>query len=317
MSITRFDKVKVLIAEPNQELRKGIKDMLESFGFRDIIDTGNLGFVEKAIAAEDIDLLIGDTNLPEGDLSEVIYDIRHGGLGPNPFIVTFTLTAEPSSDNVNKMIKSGTDVVLVKPLDHYFFADRLQTLIQARKRFAVTANYIGPDRRGKSRENEDRDRLIPVPNPVQDKLSGYVDQVRRDRAIHDAMKAINELRVVRYGSQINSLLDKIVPQDLTLESGGTIRLDDEAQENLFTLGSIAHDFGLRLKDTRFITLTEMSLTLRNMTNALIASPDRIDPEDLYIISKLGRVIEEKFERDRIDNAAEKEKVKKPGKESDG
>ncbi|MDH5748517.1 MAG: hypothetical protein OEY85_04315, partial [Rhodospirillales bacterium] len=235
-------------------------------------------------------------NLPEGDLSEVIYDIRHGGLGSNPFIVTITLTAEPCDENVSNMMKSGTDSVLVKPLNQFFFADRLQTMIQARKRFAVSANYIGPDRRGKSRGSEDWNQLIAVPNPVQDKVSGQVDQVRKARAIKATMKAINEQRVARYGTQINILLDKIVSESPPLESSGTIRFNDVALENLFMLGTIAHDFVRRLKGTRFITLSEMSLTLRNMTNALMASPDRIDPEDLYIISKLGRVIQDKFAR---------------------
>ncbi|MDH5750266.1 MAG: response regulator [Rhodospirillales bacterium] len=308
MNSMRYDSIKVLVAEPSADLRRQIKSTLHNFGIKNVIDTGNLGVVVDTINEGSIDLLIGDTKMPEGDLSEVVYNIRHGDVGDNPFLVTIILVSDPSKEILKKVIDSGTDVILVKPFALGDISDRIDALAKYRKRFVVTAKYVGPDRRGKTRVEGEEIQLITVPNPLQDKSLGHSDRLKIKRDVESATKLINEQKIERYAVQINWLIDRITPDFVPLDPAETINLDPDVVKYLKGLSVVAEDFRRRLKKTRFLHLSEMGVTLRNMSNSMLASAGKVTVEDLVIMSKLGMTIQNTFDRWKLLEDADKAKA---------
>ena len=89
-----YEEIKVVLAEPRSSLRKEYLGVLKDLGCKNIIETGNIKDVHTALEEGGVDLLIGDTTLPEGDLSEVIHHIRHGQCGDNPFVIAMILVSK-------------------------------------------------------------------------------------------------------------------------------------------------------------------------------------------------------------------------------
>jgi DNA-binding response OmpR family regulator len=299
MQNTQYNNIKVLVAEPTAKLRREITETLLKFGFRDIVDTGNLGVVVKAIEEGEVDLLIGDTKMPEGDLSEMVYDVRHGDMGENPFLITIILVSDATKEILQKVIDSGTDAVLIKPFSQEDLLERINTLARRRKRFVVTADYVGPDRRGKNRKVDDEIMLISVPNPLRDKSLRDNDQLRDKKSVELAVKSVNEQKIERYAVQINWLIEKITPDFVPLGDGVTIGLDQEGLNFLMKLSAVSHDFNVRLKSTHHLNLSEMAMTMKNMSNAMITNTDAIPTEDLIMMSKLGKIIETTVSRGKL------------------
>ncbi len=316
MSSLRFEEVQVLLAEPATDLRGRLRDALLKEGFRNVIDTGNLSVVVGALRNDAIDLVIGDTRMPEGDLSEVIYDLRHGGIGDNPFTVVIALVSNPTPERIKRVVNSGADDVLIKPFTPKDLTKRVLLLTESRKRFVVTTDYIGPDRRTKPRSGGMVVPLIQVPNPLNMRVFGQFNREGVARSIETTSKVINEQKIDRHAYQIKWLTDRIAPKELVDTDEGTVILPGEVREHIEKLLHVAEDMSRRIRKTRFAHLTEMCLTLRDMVKKLHADPTQIDAFDLVCLKKLAVVVENSFqrERDEAEGAGDRKETMPVGRE---
>lgn len=302
--ISRFENIRVVLVEPSKKLREEIKASLVRLGFRDIVDSGNLSMVEEAITQETADLLIVDTSLPEGDVNDLIYKMRHGKLGRNPFLVVVTLVANPMAGVVNAAIDSGADDIAIKPFSMDYLCDRILSLTHTRKRFVVTTDYIGPDRRDKRRvEGKEIPQNI-VPNPLRMRVTGQVNEAKLRRAIDTAAETINEQKVERHGYQIQFLLKRILP---ALKNN---QKTEQTTADINRLVEIAEDMSSRSKGSIYSFVGEKCMTLLDMVTNMQADSSNIDPFDMNLLSKLGDLIKEAVDPER------NEKKKKAGKKEE-
>jgi len=172
MSGTSYDNIRMIIGDTNSAVRQGIKTALFAHGFRNIRDASRLPTLHTAVEQNEVDLVVCDCALPEGDVSAMIYDVRHNRIGDNPFIVLIALAASPTPDVIARIIDSGADDLIAKPISPAILIDRVTRLTRARKRFVVTSDYIGPNRRDTLRPDDEAIPLIEVPNPLSAKTSG-------------------------------------------------------------------------------------------------------------------------------------------------
>lgn len=290
MIISQFDNIRVVLAEPNADLRRTLKECLQDHGFRSVLDTGNLSQVAKAVEEGNVDLLIADTSLPEGDFNEYVSELRHGKHGENPFLVAITLVDEPSRAAVQAAIDSGTDHVLAKPFDPKALINHVLELTNQRKRFVVTTDYIGPDRRSRPRAGAMEIPQIDVPNALRQRMTGQMSDNTLRRAIETAKARINEQKVVRHAYQIGWLLDRLLP-DLRAKDKG-----DEYQEHMDRLAFVAKDISRRIATTRFAHVAELCMTLANMVEGGLARG--FDEQDIFLMGKMANLIEGAFDPGR-------------------
>lgn len=295
MAISQFDNIRVVLAEPKADLRKTLKNCLQDHGFRSVLDTGNLSQVANAVREGNVDLLIADTSLPEGDFNEYVTELRHGKHGENPFLVVITLVSNPSRESVQAAINSGTDHVLAKPFQPEAMINHVLELTHGRKRFVVTTDYIGPDRRSGPRPGGMEIPVVDVPNALRQRMTGQVSDAILRRAINAAKANINEQKVVRHAYQIGWLLDRLLPELNAPEKS------DAFKAHIVRLGKVADDISVRIKSTRYAHIAEMCMTLSSMV--VEGAAKGFDGNDIQLLSKIAVLIEAAFDPERLEQGA--------------
>ena len=298
MRVEFIKGLRVLIAEPDVSLRTSFLAEVKALGCTDIIDTGNLGGVYRALEEGAVDVLIGDVTLPEGELSEVVHDIRHGVIGANPFIIAIALVSKFDVEKIASVIDSGVDDVQILPLEKDDLQNRIKMLSTGRKRFVVTSDYIGPDRRPKGMElvGSIEVPLIKVPNPLQIRISGRMGNVTAQRAFESAMNTINEQKIERHAYAVDWLM-----QNIAKMQNGEMPMDALDMKDQFDrLHKISENIVSRLDGTSYSHAADLCMTLENMSVALKRSPQLAGEEELYLLGRLTEVIKRKCNGDYID-----------------
>ncbi|OEJ65089.1 response regulator transcription factor [Magnetovibrio blakemorei] len=291
-----FSKVRIVLAEPNSDLRAELKDRLHEWGAKNVVTTGNMARIVSTVNAGEVDLIIADTSLPEGDFNDFVKDLRFGRHGKNPFLVVVTMVNNPSREAVHRAINSGTDHVLAKPFAAQALIDRIDELTQSRKRFAVTADYIGPDRRNTHRDGAMVINLVDVPNPLHLQGGGESNTAQIKRAIEVAKHKINEEKVHRNAYQSVWLLDSVMPEIVAIRDGLCL----DVPVNLQRLQVVAQDTCQRIKGTRFAHVAGICLTLNDLADQAIK--EGLSDDDFKLMGRMAEIIENVFDPDRCTTA---------------
>lgn len=169
------------------------------------------------------------------------------------------------------------------------FAVRMpDLLIEARKPFVVTTDYVGPDRR-KTSDREDTIPRVEVPNPLRAKAIGTKDIALDQKAMADAIANINLRKLERYAVQIGVLTELIVP---AYESGA---FDQSVKDHVDQLMYVAEDTSRRLVGTKYIHIFELCDSLLSVVDSIAASGDAAQPKDLKLLPNLAKAIEKTFD----------------------
>lgn len=171
-----FARVKVVVCEANEPLRRNIRDVLRQLGFGEVSLHGHPVDCLPLLERGPVDLLICDDQADTDAGTQLVQGIRHQAIDNNPFVVSVsTMHRQPGIEGkraVGRVVNSGTDILLVKPFTQAAFADRIHTIAGKRKPFVATANYIGPTRRDTPRNQREKMMEFPVPNPVKEMAGG-------------------------------------------------------------------------------------------------------------------------------------------------
>lgn len=284
-----YEGIKIILAEPKSSLRKIYLEVLKGLGCRDIIETGNIKDVHTALEEGGVDLLVGDTTLPEGDMSEVVNQVRHGQIGDNPFIIAMVLVSESDKDLIKRVIDSGADDILMKPLSAAQLRARLLTFSSGRRPFVVTSDYIGPDRPTMENKGGIQIPQIKAPNPLLVRISGGRGSGVMKRAVGRAMKVVNEQNVERHADCIHWLMERLIAQQNGEVSANELNMPEQVQR----LNDVAKDLTCRLNGTNYQHAIEMCMTLEKMTYFMTQTPDLTGQEEIFLLGKLTNVIKRK------------------------
>lgn len=290
----RFQDVRVVFVEPNSEMRLGLKAALRDHGFNNIMATGNIDHLEEAIRNNEADLIIGDVHFQGRSICEMVKSLRHSQMGDNPFSVTMALTSNPVSSNIAQCINAGFDDILLKPLTVNQMMDRIINMIESRKPFVVTHDYIGPDRRNLDRPCRPNAVEIPqliVPNPLRARAKDGMTTAELHRQIVEAKKEINEQRIERYEAQIDWLVARVVPCFLY------DRVDDDCLMMLMRLEVIAQDLSRRLEGSNWQHISNLCDGLRDVIERINMDPEHPSSKDIDLLPNLATAIRAAFKAD--------------------
>lgn len=292
MDIRRIGDVELLVVDPDQNVRDSLRHVLHDNGFRQLRSGSSWNDIRATLVEGTPDLLISDSMLPDGDLCELIYRLRHHTIGSNPFLPIIALTWEPTPDLVKRVINSGADTLLTKPISASQLVSRIQALIDSRKPFIVTSDYIGPDRR----KNDDRPSDIPhfdVPNVLREKVKGLEATNNVQARIDEAFDTINLEKLDRYAVQIGWLVERIVP---ALGKGEAP--DDGIKVHLERLVAVAEDTGHRMIGTRHEHISDLCQSLIVVARNIVGQGDKPLPRDVQLLVPLSNAVRAGFRGDR-------------------
>ncbi|NVJ91117.1 MAG: response regulator [Methylocystaceae bacterium] len=289
MAQERFNEVTVVIADPDHRARTVAKQTLIKAGFRKILTGHNLAFVRQSFEVEMPELLISETELPDGDFTEFVNDLRHHKVGNNPFLVVSALTSNPTPELVKKVIQAGADDLLNKPFDVQTLMRRVGRLIYERKPFVVTGDYVGPTRQAKSQKEANAEKFVP-PNTLKARAlnEGSVEDVQA--MVDAAIQNVNTKALESHAEDIDELVSILEPRLAKGEVDATSRLC------LDRLRYSSEDANRRLGGTEYDHVSDLCQVLLHIVNNLRNSGGQPRSQDLLLLSPLNKAIQLGFDK---------------------
>lgn len=290
-----FEKISLLLVAPKSQNNLTLRQTLTDLNFRNFQNGSSIQDIRNALETRPPELLITDGDLPDGDVCDLIADIRNNRLGSNPFLSVIVTTWQPSELLVHRAVDCGADDLLVQPASRKTLCSRINALIFNRKPFVVTATYIGPNRRAGTGRDDPDVPLRHVPNMLLQKATGDADPTALQRAVDAAIATINIDKLVRDAAHIKLLADEI--QDAYQIK----KIDGELLELIHSLIATTRDAFLRLQSTRFSPVTKLCQALIAIAGRMEASIAAPDPRDVKLLPQIALSISLALQD--IDNSA--------------
>ncbi len=285
-----YKNVRVVLFEGDSDVRQTIKSTLAQDTFTQTISTSALKTAQSAIFNGEADLMIVDIDGDKDELCTLMRKIRHNRIGENPFTVSIALSSRSNFRHVRRAVNSGFDVMLLKPFSMATFLGRVHHLIRHRPLFAITSDYIGPDRRASDRTkgNRSTDKLIAVPNPLAIMASGGVSVIQMKQAIKEGITVVNECRVQAHGEKTSEIIEELASRYLLGE------LDEKFVQGLERLDIIGKDMNRRLRRSKFSHVAELCDTMRTIVSRMLEAPLKPEAKDIELLQNLGNAIDRAF-----------------------
>ncbi len=202
---TNFGEVRALVIEQSFT-RTVLRRALYDLSLRDIVEATHCPEAgEGHPALIGCDLLIANVTDDDQKAIRLVSDIRRRLIPCNPFMGIVLTSGSSSAPVVRGAVDAGVDSILLKPYAMQQVMDHVMALVDRRAPFVVTADYIGPDRRGQTRQvGSAQTPTFEVPNSLRDKVRGGT--TASAAAIDDAWARIDHERTNRLIFQILFLI---------------------------------------------------------------------------------------------------------------
>lgn len=281
---THYNKVDLYLLSAVSQNVAVLRQTLMDLDFREIRTGASLAEARKIMEAKTPNLLIADYELPDGNICELIQDIRHHKLGNDPFVPIIVSTWQPSESLVHNVINSGADDLLIQPTSRTHLQTRINAVTFNRKPFIVTATYIGPDRRTKPRPGTQVIQPVDVPNALQSVVLGNENPAIIQNEITAAVAAANLDKLERNSIYMGFLVQKI------LAGCAKKQFDGELIGLLKLLVEFSEDINSRATNTQFEDVTKLSDAMIDVANRLERACDKPSMKDIKLLPQLAMTI---------------------------
>jgi len=147
MSGLRFDKLKILVVDDNQHMRKLVVTILQAFGVAQIHEANDGEHAWNNLHETNPDVIILDWQMAGMTGLDFVRQVRNAPKSPNPFVPIIMLTGHTHIDHVRLARDAGANEFLAKPVSVKAILSRLLSVIEHPRPFVRTKSYFGPCRR--------------------------------------------------------------------------------------------------------------------------------------------------------------------------
>ena len=181
-----YETAATLVYDPVGPNRIATRASLHSIGFRRVDLAPSLDILRERLKMRSPDLMLIEVAGSESEVCALVQQVRQGTLGDNPFIVIVVTTWRRDGTIVGQVLNSGADDLIARPVSAHMLGERVRALAERRKRFVVTMDYIGPDRRREARGSNAE--CVEVPNPLNVRGMQNLVEEEADRHIATAIR---------------------------------------------------------------------------------------------------------------------------------
>lgn len=278
--------VRVVLGETNPELRSAFQTAFYRRGWRDIEICRDSAGLFAYLQQNFVDLIVVADDLPGLDFTDVIQQVRHKNIGRNPFALILATVQDATLAQVRKLINSGVDRVVSKPLSIADMLASVQGLIISRKPFVATDSYVGPTRRASSRQGQFGEEAIDVPNSLRLKDSEMMAPAL-EPIIHQSMEMLEDLRSRNAASAIGRSVDRLSAH---LKGQGSQMILLQELSRLFNL---SEGVQRRLDGTSYAHFADVAASLGLLSEKMAALPEgaeAIKRVTLDLMRKLSEIL---------------------------
>jgi DNA-binding response OmpR family regulator len=283
-----YGTIRLLLGEPNRNVREGLRSALFKRGFRDILDADSAFKLHGMLKDHEVDILVADTEFPDADVPGIIHMLRHGKVSADPFVPVILLSATPTPDQVKRLMDAGADDIMIKPVAPGSLIERIDKIIASRKPFVVTTDYLGPDRRTAPRPGTQQISSIDVPNAATARANGRYNAEEHKKQVASVAAIVNNQKIERHIYQIGYLVGLIVPMCKPSE------VETGVAPHLHRLSVVSEDLVERLPASRYDCLSGICREFQEKSNKLKYAGKKIAPADIQaLVSKakeIGRTV---------------------------
>ena len=142
-----FARLRVLVVDDNEHMRRLLRSILGALGFGDIRESDAVADAFESLKLSPPDFVIADWHMKPIDGLEFIRMVRLGADSPNPYLPIIMLTGHTELRRVIEARDAGANEVMAKPISARALYARILSIIEEPRPFVRTADYFGPDRR--------------------------------------------------------------------------------------------------------------------------------------------------------------------------
>jgi DNA-binding NarL/FixJ family response regulator len=234
-----FSQVRVLLIELPMG-RRVLRTALASFDITQIEEWNEVRTDPGDLARlAEFDLIIANIDEADDSAASLLRSIRNGAVTGNPFVPMIVTCNNSTASTVRAAVDCGADAVVLKPYSLQQIMDPIVALVDRRRPFVVTSDYVGPERRNAQREGQVIDQ-IAVPNPLAAKVLN-LDPAEQTQAYETAWAEIERQKSQRLVFQALFLVR------LTgfVSTGSAV---PAARRDLARLPGLVRELAIRLKD---------------------------------------------------------------------
>ncbi len=205
-----FSLVDAAIIDTQHNTLRLLRDVLSRLGLKRVETYPSVREAAEPMGSATPDLILIDVDGEEAEALRLFRSLRNEPGTRNPYACMVATTWQPTPVLLMRVSNVGADDLLVKPVSPKQVQDRLATMIEARKRFVVTADYTGPDRRKAPRDGT-QVPLLDAPNTLRLKATNRWGHINTRQLMADANLFVNEQKLLRATIQIAFLVEFAVP----------------------------------------------------------------------------------------------------------
>jgi CheY-like chemotaxis protein len=203
--------IRMLIGEPNSQVRSSYRSALFGVGLRRIEDCSSAIRTQEILSEQIFDLIVLDADMEDSDILGIVHSIREKKLGKDPFVNVVLIADPPSSDRARQLVSSGADALLIRPASVHLLHERINQLIESRRPFVVTQDYVGPERGKEIRPGVMPIPRVQVPSSLRNRAFGKTDDDIHLKSVAETWDIIKRQRIERLIYQIGWLANRILP----------------------------------------------------------------------------------------------------------
>lgn len=286
MSNLDFGNVEIFIVDGDLSSRQGVRHILFNAGCRNIrVGDDGKEFIE-VLNQFSPDLIVTELRLPDGAATGLIRKVRNGELGHNPFVPIILMVVEDEDPKALRVaLDCGIDDIVPKPISNASLMARINRVIEKRRPFVVTDDYVGP-----KRAQDEGARTIQPPNHFARKLKGEkIGFLEQEMDVAASGEDVKGIRLQGIGDEMKALAAGIAPR---LEKG---EFDDAIKKSLARLVMEGMRAQEQLENTRYEHVAQLCKTLSAVAAGLRDSrPGEVDTRRALLLRPLCQAIQVGF-----------------------
>jgi two-component system, chemotaxis family, chemotaxis protein CheY len=142
-----FHRLRFLVVDDNQHMRRIVRQLLHGFGSREIYEAEDGASGLEAFNGHNPDIVITDWAMPILDGLELTQMIRKPDANANPYVPIIMLSGHSEKSRVMQARDAGVTEFLAKPIAAKALYERVLSVVLNPRPFIRTASFFGPDRR--------------------------------------------------------------------------------------------------------------------------------------------------------------------------
>lgn len=280
-----LDRVRTYVVDTDEKARAETIERFQAAGFSTIEGFTDVKPLYDVAGSGDLDLVIIESASGDDSAARFLRALRHQELGENPFPVAIATTVTASGDHIRSLIDAGYDDIVRRPVAFDTLLKRTLSFVENRKKFVVTTDYLGPDRRSGNPKRDGKEiPLVDVPNPVNLIANRNYSYEDVKSLANQSFAVLNRQKVDRHVDQVQWLIDRIMPKFL-YES-----VDRECRDMLLKLHTVGEDLRRRLSEADAEYLEDTVVGLINVANRISDDPTDANPADISQLPALAKTL---------------------------